>query len=234
MADQLLAVLHWIKRIIELFTVQLWAVLRWAVMNWKPITEVVAILIALGLLVVTIVQTRHTEQAVRIATDSAHADQRAWVGPAAPPTVTGLDWSAGKGRYVLTIKNFGKSPALRFTAPYVIHTDPRGIIGSQDASCDSSMYEKDEAGKWGRVLWPGERKDVAEFKGLPEASAEIGTPSVIFISGCVTYRDMFNHFHWTRFCYENIDPTLPDQEFRPCAQYNYTDDLEKSPPNSLP
>jgi hypothetical protein len=138
--------------------------------------------------------------------------------------VTGLDYLKGKGSYILTLQNFGKSPALNLETPYLIFANNYdGVPGAQSASCDTRIYDNDPQGEWGRVLWPEQVKEVASFAPLREP-IKAPTPNAIYVAGCITYHDIFGARHWAKFCYYTDSPEIPDQDFRACWQYNRTDD----------
>lgn len=151
-------------------------------------------------------------------------DERAWVGPSTFPVAKGLNWAKGAGQYTLTIKNFGKTPALKFMSAYTIFPDnQKSVPGAQNASCDTRMYDSDVHGQWGHVLWPGEIRETTpsiETHGFVNAPHQ---PKEIYIAGCVTYDDIFGFHHWTKFCYVTYKPQIPDQEFQSCFRYNETD-----------
>jgi hypothetical protein len=86
--------------------------------SWNKVTELFALIIAIGLLATSIFQTRATRRAadaardsVILARDNARLDQRAWVSIRSVKLTTPYSLT-GKGRITVAIANSGKTPAL--------------------------------------------------------------------------------------------------------------------------
>ena len=143
-------------------------------------------------------------------------DERAWVGPSSPPTVKNLDYAQGHGNYAFTLKNFGKTPALRLHSAWETSADERTLRAEQDSLCESTTHGD------GRVLWPEENRETLGDFNLPQPSPM--EPKAVFIVGCVTYKDIFGTSHWSRYCFKTKDASLPEQEMVSCFTNEGTDD----------
>jgi hypothetical protein len=138
--------------------------------------------------------------------------------------VKNLDFRKARGEYILSIKNFGRTPALGLFSAYVIFANRENEVpGSQTVSCDTRMYDRDINSHWGRVLWPQEEIVRGPFPELPQNLWAKTQPKTIYVAGCIAYRDIFGGRHWTKFCYLTRHPEIQDQQFESCYRYNDTD-----------
>jgi len=104
----------------------------------------------------------------------------------------------------VSVAKFGEKPALAENAiistgptPFVMF--PGDAIGSGEMLTGVYSKEQIEAIKSGRYI--------------------------LYVYGMITYKDVFEHFHWTQYCaYLTSDLT----SLSPCSFYNETDDTQKT------
>jgi len=205
----------------------------WTFKDWL---EVIAVLTAIGLLIVNICQSRSNEKAA-VATQKSveHADrnfridERAWIELEhietqrlqAPPS-----WHGG-GLLVLrvSLKNYGKTSGRNL----VIKTNTRGIVeGKATESNIKEFLEHLLPERAPSVLAPGISTDTVKFGGLVQLPHKsFGLLQTTDYVGRIEYDDVFGLHHWSTFCYE----LLASGQFLPCEYGNDEDqDVETHKP----
>jgi hypothetical protein len=150
-------------------------------------------------------------------------DQRAWVG------FTEInDWNLEAGKpFVITVqvKNVGKTPATNVASGFGVTFLPRGTPPPYEDVVNAFM------GPPTSLLLPGESHDL---KGMirnrvsgampPEDIDKVRSGElVIYAIGKITYNDIFNFSHWTKYCYASNQSSIEVVNFRACRDYNQID-----------
>jgi hypothetical protein len=158
-------------------------------------------------------------------------DQRAWVYVEKVDTKGHNDGKtmvfmkeSEKSNIKVTIKNGGK------TLANVIETKvyANGVeTGEKPELSDKAIISSD---KTPMAMFPGISGNTELF-----SETEIFTKDHIeaiksgqfsyYIYGMITYKDIFNKIHWTKYCYQ-LAPSL--DRFTTCRFYNETDDTQKN------
>lgn len=216
---------------------------------------------AAGLLYVTAKYARYTYNMWKemqgqtcIQRAAAMNSERAWVGLDGPPTVEiGLmeDRKKMAATISLTVKNFGKGPALSLMASAnIIPSDPSNRHAVEDGietTCNllspfvgvkpTRLVISDEdlvKHQWGHVIFTNQSFTTGTETAI-DMSKMIGKE--VYVAGCIVYRDQFFEAHWTRFCYNTGDfakdvvkDTSSFKHLHLCNANNYTDEVEKKTP----
>jgi hypothetical protein len=157
--------------------------------------------------------------------DEAHnaliQTQRAWVGPRQPIRIDFYNLGPPEivARYTVFMKNFGPTVALNVIPIVSIAPGHDQLDQRMKSSCDVAeqfstgkvMPGNDPipGGRMGQTLFPTEERDIPYADSGP-SDAKL---TVMYIVGCIAYRDQFDIRHKTRFCFETpglakaFDPT---------------------------
>jgi hypothetical protein len=148
--------------------------------------------------------TQAATAAIKLARDSSHLDQRAWVADEMISGKAELD-----KRYVIKIsaKNTGKTFAKDFVSTsafkgkYLSDPDPdfdREIANAATSTNSIGLlppnggFDQEVPAKQGQKIT---EDDIREFSN----------PTVVFlVFGKITYKDIFKCKHWTTFCYRAL------------------------------
>lgn len=139
------------------------------------------------------------EDSVTFARESAHLDQRAWVGPMGirgnPPEVN-KDFVAD-----VTVKNRGRTFARKVEVKWHVREVPRQQTPDFDNEMDTPSQTSNSVG-----LMPPDGEYIIKAHGAvrPDQAIvdRIQSGAVrVFIFGKLTYTDVFDCSHWTTFCY---------------------------------
>lgn len=182
-------------------------------------------------------------EANELTVTNMHFDQRAWVGPSSQFVSVkdvGIhnDSRGLTGTFFIPIKNFGKTPAHAVMATAQFESEVPKLNNASKRSCDllgpfigvdnqnrSTYFDPGmRDNRWGRVLFPNGEQNI----GVGSAINNPPKPGIVYAIGCVVYRDIFREAHWTRFCYESVQPVTatiqPVMIFEQCNTNNYTDE----------
>jgi hypothetical protein len=169
-----------------------------------------------------------------------HNDERAWLRVKAlePSEVPGNEVTkrqvlAGQEMiWTLNLANVGKTAArnVALTAYVEVADAVQGVhLGCVDGTLTCTNLNKTTG-----ILFPGvefekfavNRRDQ---RGQPwlvsdaEASSFIEGKSFTAVYGIVTYDDIFDSHHWTKFCFWDAGKVGAGFHARPCTQYSNTD-----------
>lgn len=174
--------------------------------------------------------------------------ERAWLGLDIPPQVEvdSLKQNQFRARIILSVRNFGKGPALNTEAVGSITTHGH-VAGQLTSNCDllfkmvgiktvNPVYSSDEDMpklEWGDMLFPNQPfREIIQTSGN---SADV-VGKMAYIVGCIVYKDQFGNPHWTKFSYDTgpyaADVVRDPSSFKHLSisgANNYTDDAEKKP-----
>ena len=164
------------------------------------------------------------ENSVQATRDQIRLDQRAWVGSGD----TAFTIAVGTPiKVVLTLKNVGKTPAVDLHTRFDVSVAPKDHeLEEQD------IVYKDTDEIISGTLFPGASVPV-ETHTLQNADANFIDPlksgaQTLYAYGTIFYRDVFDHQHWSHFCYWlNADLVHGST----CKIYNDTND--KRPDKNL-
>jgi hypothetical protein len=106
----------------------------------------------------------------------------------------------------LVIKNYGPSPALHVLTAVSVVTDVKKFAQQQDSACN--LAERTERGegnplaihKFGTPIFPQGR--FSQSFETREDNLAHPNLTVLYLAGCIIYRDQFDIIHHTRFCVE--------------------------------
>jgi len=155
----------------------------------------------------------------------SHLDQRAWVAPSA---IEGKPEQDKPFNISITVKNTGRTFALEYKL--LAGFESRDLADpSPDFDADLAKLAKDMTGEQANTF--GLISPQGVFTSTIKASSdknltkddmlEITSPTrIMFVFGKITYKDIFNCEHWTRFsarCH-------PDGTYRNFSTYNKADD----------
>ncbi len=176
--------------------------------NWKRIKtffEIIGIASAIVLAIFTVLQWR-----------DAHIDfvstQRAWIGVRDPSSITNIVNNSGRPEssitYVVTLKNYGNSAASRLWATSKVATALDEIVPYIADSCkdatngSNAIFQTWNAAKGTMTggLQSGEVMFPTQEYGRWFKDVTIKRTGVIFIVGCVVYKDQFGNLRHTKFC----------------------------------
>lgn len=181
-------------------------------------------------------------RAANATRDAMKADQRAWIGLDNPPRVTITPFNQRNVRQVIdvTIKNFGKGPALKVMSFELIVTSD--LDNNVQSICNVLLPfvglkpTTPTFGDYGRMLHPGSvifptQKITGGGGSVINFSDLIGKEA--YVIGCIVYQDQFSDPHWTKFCYktgDSVEDVVKDASsfntLYVCSRNNYTDDTE--------
>jgi hypothetical protein len=184
-------------------------------------------------------QAKAAQDSVDAIKRNMEVQQRAWVGPIPVQPVVIQSLNLGPPnlviRYQSTIKNFGPSPALNVTpvveaAPGFDKLDDtaKRVCNFADAFVTGKTTKVISAPatlkshKWGNTLFPGSEHVESSVGSVPSDPKL----TVLYLVGCIAYRDQFRHTRHTHFCVET--PWLASSytvgtPLVPCSVYNDTD-----------
>jgi hypothetical protein len=183
----------------------------------KNIFEIVGILIALALLIVTSRYAYYAKQQrdamIRqneISYDALVRSQRAWIGPSQAIKIDSYDLGPPQIRlqYRVFLKNFGGTVALNVLPTVSAAPGNDRLDAAMRANCQLaerafkgefiSGQSPPPGGKLGQTIFP------TEERRIPYGDGEPSDPklTVLYIVGCVFYRDQFNITRRTQFCFE--------------------------------
>lgn len=169
---------------------------------------------------------RNTAQSAKAAADSIGAtqqqirlDERAWVGAANLSIV--LDPSKPV-RTEVRVAVLGKSPAINLVTEMGLKTLPTSqVLKRSDLVLDKIAVKNG-------TVFPTETFPVRKYGPNPVTPLErkviqtiINKEATLYFFGRITYRDIFNHPHWTHFCFAITSGDV--NEAHPCAIYNDSD-----------
>jgi hypothetical protein len=177
----------------------------------------------------------------RAQVSALQLDQRGWVGIASQfvvvrdLTITDKGLS---GKPTIPIKNFGKTPAFSVVPAAEFQLENKSLDAFSAHSCDlvdefigihhPGVFSSSPSignRQNGFVLFPSVGFDVPVETGGNAKPNE----AMIYIIGCIVYRDAFREAHWTRFCYETLTPQVgvkTDVVAAPCNTKNYTEEAQ--------
>jgi hypothetical protein len=160
-------------------------------------------------------------QAIQLAKESSHLDQRAWV---AHMEIQGTIEYGKEFEAVVRIKNTGKTFAKNLTFT-IAH---EALAQGQTPDFTEDIESVSDQHKSVILLAPGGET------GLPienkahrsltreELNAFTDGTATIFVHGKIVYDDVFNCRHWTKFCFY----LLPNLKFRTYNKHNDADNNE--------
>jgi hypothetical protein len=154
---------------------------------------------------------QQAEQSSRLAERTLgifETQQRAWIALSAPPKL-----QPARNGVVWALRDFGNSPAFHISAK----GENVGLQSQISTTQDRICREIDGGENW-ELLFPGEL-------GRPRAAFVVGAP-IVYVVGCVKYRDQFSSNRWTKFCYE--PDSRDSNNFISCLGHNSTDADESS------
>jgi len=171
------------------------------------------------------------EASIEDARASLRLDQRARVG------ISGIRGEVVSGaplRFVVMVRNTGKTPAVQFSGFAGVRLLPSAEtpkIMSQAAT--PSRFPKSSAvlAPAGEITMPAAILDsFGHETALPEDVArqiKADPPTLrLYVIGRMTYRDVFKSRHWTEFCLM-YSPILGPEAFIVCDVGNHTDDEDR-------
>lgn len=167
----------------------------------------IAVLIYTG---VTISEWKEMHQSMVIS-------QRAWVGPSGPPVINSLDLGppTAKVSFSIAIKDFGQSVAVHvvpwaevtFAADKLDATVKEtcdnaisisnGVFLDSQAAFNGIHREVRPDRPFGNILFPNQETPTT-FTGYVNSKPDA---KLMWIIGCIAYRDQFGNERRTRFCY---------------------------------
>jgi hypothetical protein len=171
-------------------------------------------------------QVSATKQSIEASIENFRLDQRAWLGYRAVGILEPIT-AHRPLRMVLSIKNTGKTPALkvRESTTTAGPNKPNAVIPGPsfkekaNGSIDSQAVVQPDGELTIPVDYP---KDISQ----PFIDAIKAGVTTIYIVSKVTYSDVFGRTHYTTFCAE-LSATL--NAFSECRNYNDTDDKFRNP-----
>lgn len=135
-----------------------------------------------------------------------------------------------------TIENLGRGPAIKVIPTGWVETDSslKTLAATANFICESSRdfttgtvpHERGvfNPGPMGSVLFPGQTyDDVIDWQGDAMPALKW-----IMISGCVSYIDQFNRWHWTRFFVSVGDGKNPISNASPQKLYTLYNDTDET------
>lgn len=149
------------------------------------------------------------EKSLQGSIDALEQDQRAWVGPifALPPQFTDgsrrVYIKAGeKLAFGFDLANTGKTPAQNLTAVISAH-----LYRSDEKFVPDYRFHHGKPAKTGTIteLFPGVRMEVlTDASGSPATQGQVDSimdgKSIFYVYGKITYKDVFEKQHETKFC----------------------------------
>lgn len=192
-------------------------------------------------------QAKATQRSANAAQQNVEAlkrglevQQRSWVGIDNGFRVTNVKLTAKglSGEIDIPLKNFGNSVAFRTVADAEFYT--KDIPMHQNSACDliagvvgvkpnglvsppDPIFSQHKS--WGHLLYPGQPFMFSSMAGTDENVMD----KVVYIAGCLRYRDQFDHPHWIKFCYETNWLVTSPESFNGltvCNADNYSDDSQ--------
>jgi len=197
-------------------------------------TLVVELLVLLVGIKVACIYSGQLDQMIQqnnIAHDAMVRSQRAWVGPSQPIKIDSLVLGPPevKLQYRVFLKNFGPTVALNVLPGVAAAPGHDRLDQTMKVQCQ--LAEQMFKGEWMRGTEPppggklGQSIFPTEERRIPYGNSGPSDPklTVLYIVGCVFYRDQFNITRRTRFCFET--PWLAkdfksSQELVYCNVYN--------------
>lgn len=202
--------------------------------NWRFFVEIATLVFVIaysGLTALMYIANKKSADAAKSAADTAatslRIDQRAWVGLIKVSLTDGTKpVSAGKPIYInVEFKNLGKTPAYNVVG----HARATTAIASNlwDHSVNGSRYGLLQPnGDVSTTVIPFMNLD--DYQPVPltqEAMNQLKAGNaVIYVSGWMTYEDLFRNPHWVEICYfllRNLET------FAACGDHN-GDDYDKN------
>ena len=168
------------------------------------------------------------QNSLRATVDISRRDQRAWMGFSLGPEAIQL--GIGQTFSVPTILiNSGKTPARDVRGKIVVGVFDRGqpidfSYGSGQAHYDIAAGTVFPSGYFSEsfmAIRHGESKPEPILITQPMRTAIESNEKFVAVHGTITYTDIFNVNHWTRYCRVITNPSLIPMD---CVQYNSTDD----------
>jgi hypothetical protein len=163
-------------------------------------------------------QVQATRESIEATVEQYRLDQRAWIGPTnfilktmhAPDPISAI----------ATIRNNGKTPALKMKVRYFLHASDEAINVREYAANPEEKRTGKEIGI--STLFPNGEMELNPSTGSTDT---LGVQSVqsgrklLYFFGWISYLDVFNAEHQTRFCAQYRPGT---SSFTPCAaDYDY-------------
>jgi hypothetical protein len=155
-----------------------------------------------------------TRESVKTAGDALIQSNRPWVGVMYPLEITAINWQAKPvptANYVITIKNYGPSIALRLSIAANAVSDSLTLLQVQDQTCIRSWkisrgttLEGQEVERMaGGMMFPSD----SHGRHFNDDPFPVSADSPRFwIIGCITYDDQFGNDRQTRFANVYYDP----------------------------
>jgi hypothetical protein len=205
-----------------------------------PLWEKLAVLIALGLLVVNIFQMRSTQKAAtaaekatvaaveakNVARDALVRSQRPWVGrEGASYVIYESRTDAISLTFDFDVKNFGPSPALNVgygLQPFVRSISEKPTL-FQDMRRQACQFANAYAGVAGDSIFPGQISKWGTTGAFPVPGLKQGTRNILFYA-CIAYRDQFDTEHTTHhttFCV--FGPIAKPYSLVSCGEHDLAD-----------
>jgi hypothetical protein len=180
---------------------------RWLSANWA------GVFVAFLALLISIYSLRENDKSFQL-------DHRAWIGPVGGGVVGGLK-EGTPATFTILVKNFGKTPALKYTNRVGLQTDSAEIPFKPRYRPELIKHmEPSES-----VIQPnGEMQLTVGSKGPISKQTIDGIRDETiryYVFGELLYRDVFKRPHYTRFC-AFVLPNLTG--INSCNTYNETDE----------
>jgi hypothetical protein len=160
------------------------------------------------------------KDSVAFARENARLDQRAWVGvirvEGGAPQVDQI-WKTN-----VSIKNDGRTPAKQLKVVMLRKTVEAGKSPdfTEEDRVSKEIHELLLLPPTEGFVISGDSKDLKKVGKESLESINSGK-YIVFLFGTVTYNDVFNCSHWTKFCYK-LDAA--SGEFSLCENHNDADD----------
>ncbi len=152
-------------------------------------------------------------------------DQRAWVGFGEIKN----NWTLEPNQLfsvTLPLENVGKTPAKSVSAGFKPTFFPKGKIPSND---ELDGLVNPLMGPPASLMLPGQQHDFRPpgINATPISAEYVQKVEsgdlVIYVIAKVTYIDIFDVQHWTRYCWASDPDRLERIRFKSCKQYNEID-----------
>lgn len=168
--------------------------------------------------------SKNARVSIKATQDAMHLEQRAWIGVTSIHLIE--DMKAEKPIGVVAVMiNSGRTVALDMKNTMIVHTN----VGYLDIA-DYATHPTEKSGqiKFGLKapvmnMFPTQTMNLPGYSGVANAEAVEAIHDgrrLVYAFGWITYKDIFNKPHETRFCGVYVPD---DKVFTACDTFNYAD-----------